>query len=384
MSTKRTISEYQTGRWVEQYKFRYYIPARLTENVEVDNVEAAMLLADASLHCGRLDGYLSNLADADSYVRHLWVKEALSWLRSEGGELSFADYHMPDNELTPRRRTRREETRRYVESLYEATKIITSSNNRKLSVRALREVHKHLMGSSKGVNLIPGMFRVEHMPVGGATLQDAEYVPPHPDEIQQLMSNFDEFIQSDKELLNPFVRVAMAHLQFLSIHPFADYNGRIVRLMTTLMLVSENIVSFPAVFLGNYIESHRRVYFDRLNIARESGNMSQWLKFVSVGLAESARESLQKTIAMQKMLHELTQSVEEMSPRRNVGGRDLLKLIFERVAVSAPEVKECLGITMPTVNALIGDFVKAGILTETTGQKKNRVYLFKQLCDIIG
>ena len=191
---------------------------------------------------------------------------------------------MPDGELTARKRSRRDDTRRYVETMNEALGIMSSGGNGKLSVRALRAVHKQLMGSSEGINRIPGMFRVEHTAVGGATLQDADYVPPPPDEIQQLMSNFDEFIQSDKKALNPLVRVAMAHLQFLNIHPFADYNGRIVRLMTALMLCSEGMIQAPAVFVGRYIENHRRIYFDRMDTARSSGDMAPWVRFMAVGM----------------------------------------------------------------------------------------------------
>ncbi len=383
MTERRTISAYQTGRWVDQYKFRYYVPARLNENITVDDAEAAMLIAEASLAVGRLDGYLRNIDAASTYIRHLWVSDALSWLRSEGSGLSFEEYHMPDSELPARKRSRKEETARYVGTIDEAEYIIANSSSKKLSVKALRAIHKQMMGVSKGVNRIPGMFRVEHIAVGGATLQDADYVPPHPDEIQQLMANLDEFLQSANQSLNSFVRVAMAHLQFLNIHPFADYNGRIVRLMTALMLVSEGLLCRPSVFVGNHIESHRRIYFDRMNMARESGNMVPWLKFMAVGIAEGAKESLSKITAAERLVSGLREKFSE-DQRRAANNMAFLKLLTERVAVCSRDVMEALDITMPTVNTMIDNFVKAGVLVETTGQKKNRIYLFKDFCDIFG
>lgn len=346
----------------------------------MDDAQAAMMLADASFAVGRLDGYLRGVTHAGPYLRHLWTCDALSWLRSEGGELSFEEYHMPDGELTPRKRVRRDDTRRYVDSMDEALGIMSSGGGR-LSVRALRAVHKQLMVSSEGINRIPGMFRVEHTAVGGATLQDADYVPPHPDEIQQLMSNFDEFIQSDKKTLNPLVRVAMAHLQFLNIHPFADYNGRIVRLMTSLMLCSEGMTPVPAVFMGRYIENHRRIYFDRMDTARSTGDMGPWVKFMAVGMKEGAEEAFAKITAAEKLVAGLHRTMSG-DRRRADNSAALLKLLCERVAVCSRDVMEALDITMPTAGSLIESFVEAGILEETTGQKKNRVYLFRRLCNL--
>lgn len=383
MAEKRTISSYRTGRWVDQFKFRYYVPYPLSEGVGVDDAETAMMLADASFAVGRLDGYLRGMGRSGPYLRHLWTCDALSWLRSEGGELTFEEYHMPDGELTARKRSRRDDTRRYVETMNEALGIMSSGGNGKLSVRALRAVHKQLMGSSEGINRIPGMFRVEHTAVGGATLQDADYVPPHPDEIQQLMSNFDEFIQSDKKALNPLVRVAIAHLQFLNIHPFADYNGRIVRLMTALMLCSEGMIPAPAVFVGRYIENHRRIYFDRMDTARSSGDMAPWVRFMAVGMKEGAEEAFDKVTAAETLVCGLQDKMSG-DKRRADNSAALLRLLCERVAVCSRDVMEALDITMPTVNSLIESFVEAGILEETTGQKKNRVYLFRRLCDVFG
>lgn len=382
MADKRTISSYRTGRWVDQFKFRYYVPSPLSEGVGVDDAQTAMMLADASYAVGRLDGYLRGMGRTNPYLRHLWTCDALSWLRSEGVELTFEEYHMPDGELTARKRARRDDTRRYVSTMEEALAIMSSSGG-KLSVRALRAVHKQLMVSSEGINRIPGMFRVEHTAVGGATLQDADYVPPHPDEIQQLMSNFDEFIQSDKKTLNPLVRVAMAHLQFLNIHPFADYNGRIVRLMTSLMLCSEGMTLSPAVFVGRYIENHRRIYFDRMNTARSTGDMVPWVKFMAVGVQEGAQEAYDKITAAESLVGGLQDRMSG-DKRRAENSAALLRLLCERVAVCARDVMEALDITMPTAGSLIEAFVEAGILEETTGQKKNRVYLFRKLCDIMG
>jgi len=239
-----------------------------------------------------------------------------------------------------------------------------------VSVRLFREMHEHLLHGVRGQHRQPGELRSSPVWIGGATLDDAVFVPPPPEEMARALSDLEQFLhEQDLPLL---VQLAVAHYQFEVIHPFLDGNGRIGRLLIPLMLVLRDALPQPLLYLSAYFEQHRSEYYDHLLITSQKGDLMPWLAFFLRGMRRQARDSEERTVRLVELQHQLRN--ELLDEGRSNSVVRLAEQLFSIPVVTAARVEAMIGVTRPTAQAAIDALVERGDLFETTGRDRNRIY----------
>lgn len=239
-----------------------------------------------------------------------------------------------------------------------------------ISVRLFREMHELLLQGARGQHRRPGELRKSSVWLGGATLDDAVFVPPPPDEMRDALSDLEKFLhETDLPLL---VQLAIAHYQFEVIHPFLDGNGRIGRLMIPLMLVLRDALPQPLLYLSAFFEQHRSEYYDHLLVTSQRGDLMPWIAFFLRGVRQQARDSEERTVRLVELQHQLrNQLLDEGRPNSVIR---LAEQLFATPVVTAARVEAMIDVTRPTAQAAIDALVERGDLTEITGRTRGRVY----------
>ena len=239
-----------------------------------------------------------------------------------------------------------------------------------ISVRLFREMHELLLQGARGQHRRPGELRKSPVWLGGATLDDAVFVPPPPDEMRDALSDLETFLhETDLPLL---LQLAIAHYQFEVIHPFLDGNGRIGRLMIPLMLVLRDALPQPLLYLSAFFEQHRGEYYDHLLSTSQRGDLMPWIAFFLRGVRQQARDSEERTVHLVELQHQLrNQLLDEGRPNSVIR---LAEQLFATPVVTAARVEAMIDVTRPTAQAAIDALVERGDLTEITGRTRGRIY----------
>ena len=274
-----------------------------------------------------------------------------------------------------------QEVQNYIKAMHNAIK---SLEDVPISTRLIKETHKILMAGVRGKTKLPGEYRRSQNWIGGATLRDAVFIPPHYTEVSTLMGDLENFLHNENVQLPDLMRIAMAHYQFETIHPFLDGNGRLGRLMITLYLVNKNILSKPTLYLSAYFEKHKAVYYDNLMRARTSNDLLQWVKFFLVGVIETSKQGIATFQSILKLREDIESRRLITLGKKLPRAQELLNHLYRTPKLSASDVGPMLKVTPATANVFIRDFVKLGILKETTGGRRNRIFTFHEYLDLFA
>ncbi|MBL4655002.1 MAG: Fic family protein, partial [Bacteroidia bacterium] len=283
------ISKYKAGKYKKQYKYKSFSPELINHDWVVSNQKINQLLSEADRKLGELNAFSQLIPDVDFFIKMHIIKEATKSSKIEGTQTSIEEALQRAEYIHPEHRDDWQEVRNYIQGMNYA---IGALNKLPISTRLLKQTHKRLLKGVRGKNKQPGDFRKSQNWIGGATLQDAQYIPPHHSEISNLMSDLEKFLNNDKLQIPHLIRIGIAHYQFEAIHPFLDGNGRLGRLLITLYMVSNNLLSRPTLYLSDFFERNRSHYYDNLVIVRSQNNLSQWLTFFLVGILETAESSI--------------------------------------------------------------------------------------------
>jgi Fic family protein len=370
-----TLEKFSSGTYTQQFQYRSFTPTLLNKEWTWSDAKVNTLLAEANLKLGELNAFSLHVPDIEIFIRMHVVKEATTSSRIEGTRTEMEDAVMKKADVDAEKRDDWQEVQNYVKAMSTAIKRL---NEVPISTRLLMETHKTLMTGVRGKTKLPGEYRRSQNWIGGATLRDALFIPPHHAEVAPLMGDLEKFLHNEKIQLPDLIRIAMAHYQFETIHPFLDGNGRLGRLLITLYLVSTNILAKPTLYLSAYFEKHKAVYYDNLMRARTANDLLQWIKFFLVAVTETSKHG----IATFKGILQLREDIESRRlislgkklPRAQL----LLRHLYRTPKLTAADVCSTLNVTPATANVFIRDFQKLGILRETTGGKRNRVFEFDE------
>lgn len=332
------------------------------------------MLEKASRALGELNAFSLIVPDVDLFIEMHIVKEAQTSSRIEGTQTGIEEAVMSEEQIKPEKRDDWREVRNYIDTLNTS---IAELKNLPLSNRMLKQAHAILMQGVRGEHKQPGEFRVSQNWIGGSSLSDAVFIPPHPDGVSDLMSDLEQFWHNENINVPDLIRVAISHYQFETIHPFLDGNGRIGRLMIPLYLVSQGLLAKPSLYLSDFFERNRTSYYDALTLVRLSNDLVHWIRFFLNGIAETAvkeREVFRQVLALRTEVEEAVLSLG----KRAASARLALNLLYRKPMISSQELQKGLSISTPTANALIHDFERLGILKEMTGQQRHRVYRFER------
>ncbi|MEO1434647.1 MAG: Fic family protein, partial [Bacteroidota bacterium] len=273
-----------------------------------------------------------------------------------------------------------EEVKQYIKAQNFA---IEALNELPFSSRLIRETHKILLSSGRGEHKSPGAFRRSQNWIGGATIQDAIFVPPNHSLIDDLMNDIEKFAHNDEVSMPELLRIGIIHYQFETIHPFLDGNGRTGRLLIPIYLVEKGLLKRPILYLSDFLERHRTLYFDNLMKVRSSNDLEQWIKFFLVGIIETADNGILTFEKILKLKSDVESQIESLG-RKRVNAKRLINYLFTKPLIDAQEVIEVLNVATQTAYNLIGALEKLNILVELSGSERGRLYTFKEYVDLFN
>jgi len=373
------LADFDPGQEVQQTTgYAAFIPTPVNHEWTWDDARIHTLLEEATRALVELDAFSRIVPDVDLFIRLHVVKEATDSSRIEGTRTEMGEVLRPEEEIVPERRDDWEEVQNYIQAMNEA---IEALEELPLSTRLLRRTHRTLMSGVRGQNKQPGEYRKSQNWIGGASLDDAAFIPSPPHEVPALMSDLEKFWHNDAINVPHLIRIAISHYQVETIHPFLDGNGRIGRLLITLYLMVQGFLRKPSLYLSSYIEQHRSEYYDALRRVHASGDLGQWIRFFLVAVRDTARTGTETFEAIVDLRERAEEQVLSLGQKAG-NARTLLALLYRQPSVRVKDVADHLDVSYPTAASLVDDFEDLGILHETTGKERNRRYLFREYFEL--
>jgi len=372
------FEEFVSGSYKQQYQYKSFQPAHINQVWSWDDPRINVLLEKATRSLGELNAFTLIVPDVDLFIQMHIIKEANTSSRIEGTRTEMDEAVLEEEAILPERRNDWREVQNYVQAMNTA---IDELKTLPLSLRLLRHTHEILMSGVRGKRKTPGEFRRSQNWIGGASLADAAFIPPHHNDIADLLTDLEAFWHNDNVAVPHLVRCALSHYQFETIHPFLDGNGRIGRLLITLYLVSHGLLNKPSLYLSAHLEKHRSTYYDALTRVRLSNDIGHWVRFflqAVVETAESGKKTFQRILALRQ---ELDAEILKLG-RRAENGQRLILYLYGTPTITVNKTMELLAIKYVPANRLIATLVDMGILQEITGFQRNRIFLLRRYIDI--
>jgi Fic family protein len=358
--------------------YRAFVPAALPPRppVRLDG-DLNVLLSRADRALGRLDGSIQTLPNPALLVFMYVRKEAVLSSQIEGTQSSLQDVLAAEAELfAPDTRPHDvDEVLNYVRAMnYGLARLADLP----VSVRLIREIHERLLAGVRGSRLTPGELRRNQNWIGpaGSTLNEATYVPPPPELVAGALGELERFLHT-RDNLPALVKIGLAHVQFETIHPFLDGNGRVGRLLITFLLTQGEILHKPVLYLSHYFKRHRQDYYERLQAVRDHGDWEGWLAFFLRGVAEVSAEATDTARRILVLREDHRSAITAKLGRAAGNGHRVLESLFDRPIVSVAQVGELTGTSYAAANTLVARLVGLGILEEVTGFARNRRFRYE-------
>ena len=381
MVTRRTTGSYVAGSLAGE-RYRAFIPAALPPDPPLAFGPALIRAVEhATVQLGRLDGISAMLPDPTLFLFHYVRKEAVLSSQIEGTQSSLADLLLFELEEAPGVPLEDVvEVSNYVAALEHGLKRLRSDKF-PLSLRLIREMHAVLMRSGRGADKAAGEFRRSQVWIGGRTPARAAFVPPPPDRIQDCLRDFEAFLHD--ETLPPLLKAALAHAQFETIHPFIDGNGRIGRLLITLQLCEAGVLREPTFFPSLYFKEHRGRYYDLLNAVRTDGEWELWVRFFMEAVEQSSQQAVDQARQIMLLLTRDRAKLEG-GRRRSSSLLPVFDAFARHPLQTAPRLGGTLKLAPPTILRTLALMEESGIISEVTGQRRNRVWSYGEYLALLA
>ncbi len=367
----------RAGRYVWQPTgYRAFMPAPLPPEPALDlSGELTRLLSQADRALGRLDGSVLTLPNPDLFVFMYVRKEAVLSSQIEGTQSSLQDLLAAEAQLFDQNLPRDvDEVINYVNAMNHGLSRLAKLP---ISVRLIREIHAELMRGVRGGQLQPGELRTSQNWIGppGSTLNTATFVPPPHHAVPEALGELEKFLHQSDDL-PPLIKIALSHVQFETIHPFLDGNGRVGRLLITFLLTEREVLHKPVLYLSHFFKQHRQAYYEHLQEARDRGAWEAWLKFFLRGVIEVAAEAAETARRILQLREDHRTAITAKLGRAAGNGHKVLETLYDRPIVSVNDVKAMTGTTYVAANSLVSRLVDLGVLSEMTGNARNRRFRY--------
>jgi len=371
------MKSFQSGNNISHGSYKSFEPNHINRSWLLDDMSIISLLSQADRQVGRLDMY-SEYVNIEMYIRLHIAKEATQSSKIEGTQTNIEDAFLERQEIIPRNRDDWDEVQNYIKAMDEA---IFKLHQLPFSSRLIRDTHKVLMQGVRGHYKLPGEFRSSQNWIGGTSISNAQFIPPFHENISDLMSDLEKFAHDEISGLPDLIKIAIIHYQFETIHPFLDGNGRVGRLIITLYLVSKGILKRPILYLSDFFERNRMLYYDNLTQVRTKNDISQWLKFFLTGVIETAKDGVRTFDSILQLQRKLEAQVKSLGSRSN-DAIMVINYLYQQPIVDSLKVSEIINKTPRPAYRLVSDLERMGILKEITGGERGRLYLFESYVNL--
>lgn len=375
------IGQYVKSAVIGHEGYSAYVPTPLPPDPPIDMTGLYLLLDQANTALGRLDSISLVLPDPSLFLYMYVRKEAVLSSQIEGTQSSLSDLLLVESDEAPG--VPMDDVREVSSYVRAMNYGLERLKNLPLSLRLLREIHAELMNNARGGHSMPGEFRTSQNWIGGTRPGNAHFVPPPPERLMETLDAFEKFLHDGKIKLPVLVKIALAHVQFETIHPFLDGNGRLGRLLITFILCLEGVLKSPLLYLSLYLKTNRQAYYDHLMAVREKGAWEEWIAFFLTGVAEVANQAVstaQKIIA----LFEEDRAKIGASNKTASTALAVHSYLQRHAAANTTRLRNDCKVSLPTVLRALGKLQSLGIVRETTGKDRHKVFVYQAYLNLLN
>ena len=368
------MEEFRSGQYKQQYQYKSFMPALLKEPFEWRSEAVISLLEKASTKLGELSSYSKHVPDINFFIGMHKTKEATTSSRIEGTRTSIDEAVLDEKNVDPEKRDDWEEVQNYIKALNYS---LIRMDDLPLCMRLLREAHGHLLSGVRGKDKLPGTIRTSQNWIGGTDIKSARFIPPHHEDLPELLSDLEHFWHDSEQQLPFLIRTAITHYQFETLHPFLDGNGRIGRLLIMLQMMHYDLLDKPVLYISDFFERNRPEYYDALMAVRTSNEIDHWLRFFLTGVIETAESSMKTFTQIGELQTSYEQRITTLGKRSKLATQLLVKM-YSNPIMSPRDVEAELEITAATANSLLKAMEEKEIIVESTGRPRNRLYVLHE------
>lgn len=374
------VSDFKAGGYEQQYEYRSFLPTKIHHAWRLSDATIQSALGEADRALGALNAFAELVPDIDYFIQTYVAKEATQSSRIEGTQTSVEDAFKKAEDIQPDERDDWQEVQNYIHAIAHA---IDGLKRLPVSNRLIRETHATLLDGVRGENKRPGEFRTSQNWIG-SSLKRAAFIPPHQDHVPELMSDLEKFLNDAENPLPHLIRIGIAHYQFETIHPFLDGNGRVGRLLITLYLHAQGLLGKPSLYLSDYFERNKTAYVDHLMAVREGDHLREWLLFFLEGVRATATNAVDVFREILKLKAHIEQDVlPHFNQRKLASAQTVMRQLYAQPLVDVKTVSELTGSSVSTANSLVSDLVTHSVLVEITGQRRNRLFAFREYLSLL-
>jgi len=374
------MENFKSGTTISQGYYKSFQPELINKEWLLNDMEIQSLLSKADRQLGRLDMYSEHIPDIDLFISMHVLKEATQSSRIEGTQTNMEEALLDKEDVSIEKRDDWDEVQNYIAAMHKAIAMLKEIP---FSSRLIKETHKVLLQGVRGEHKLPGTFRTSQNWIGGASISDAVFIPPIQSSIGDLMSDLEKFTHNEDILLPDLLKIGIIHYQFETIHPFLDGNGRVGRLLITLYLVDKEILKQPILYLSDFFERNKTLYYDNLMRVRTHNDLKQWLKFFLVGVIETAKNGVKTFDDILKLKAQSESNIQQLGTRAN-NIQKVFNYLLKRPIIDVNTVIEVTAVSQKTAYNIIEEMEKLQILEEVSGAKRGKVYAFKKYLNLFN
>lgn len=372
------MKQFKAGHYEQQPFYKSFQPEKINRQWFVDDMQLINLLSQADRQLGKLDMYSEYVPNIDLFISMHVLKEATQSSKIEGTKTNIEEALLDKESINEEKREDWEEVQNYIQALNNA---IDNLQKIPFSSRLIKQTHKILLQGVRGKYKLPGEFRSSQNWIGGASINDAVFIPPIHHSIDEIMSDLENFVHNENLYLPDLLKIALVHYQFETIHPFLDGNGRVGRLLITLYLVEKGLLKKPILYLSDFFERNRTLYYDNLMRVREKNDITQWFKFFLVGVIEIAENSIKTFDNILKLQQETDLKLQTLE-NKVVNAQKIIEALYQHPLINARRAKLITNLSLPSVYTLLDKLTNLGILKEITNRKRNKLFIYEKYIKI--
>ena len=373
------LETFIAGTYQSGYQYKYFSPNFINAQWSWMDISINTQLERTARYLGELNAFARFIPNIDWFIHLHIIKEAVDSSKIEGTQTHIEDAFQRFEDVAFEKRDDWQEVQNYIQALKFSLQRI---EDLPISTRLLREIHALLLDGVRGKHKLPGEFRVTQNWIGGNSLSNATFVPPSAEKVADLMSDIERFIHNENIEVPHLIKIALIHYQFETIHPFLDGNGRLGRLLIPIYLVYSGNLAEPLLYLSDYFERNRGIYYRKLQDVRDDNKLVEWVLYFLKAVEETAKSAVVRLQEIQRLKLSCEQQIMQHG-KRTQRCAQLLEYLFNKPILNTKDVELFFSITPKAANELIQIFETLNIIQETTGQHRNRIFVFKQYLSIM-
>ena len=379
MRLVKKLEDYKSGQYIKINDYKAFLPSKINYNWGWDDTKLDKLLAEANRQIGELNAYSLLIPNVDLYIKMHVRIEANKSSRIEGTKTTVEEDLSDIIDINPEKRDDWEEVQNYVKAMnYGVEKI---KKGFPVCSRLIRELHKILMQGVRGEHKTPGEFRKSQNWIGGSMPSNAIYVPPPHTEIAECLTDFEKFINNEEIDTPDLIKIAILHYQFESIHPFLDGNGRIGRLLIPLYIQSKGILEKSCLYISNYIEKNKDIYYDMLTRVRIHNDIIAWIKFFLEAVIETSKTAKEKFRNVVEFTMEMDKIILDL-PVKPENAKKVIDVLYNEPVINRKKLCDLTEIKEGTIKNVVNCLLERNIIIEMTGYSRNQIFNFQKYMDL--